>query len=129
MESITKKQAKKRIKKGTKKITEQDIIKVLNNENIIEEKITSSSNFKKIINEIKLFISIIKDYINGNYKEVPFWTIGAITFSLLYLLSPIDFIPDFIPIIGYIDDVLILTTCYKMIKKDMDKYRLWKEGN
>lgn len=126
MESITKKQAKKRIKKGTKKITEEDIRKVLVSENILEEKINNNSSFKKIIDEIKLFFSIIKDYTNGTYKEIPFWTIGAITFSLLYALSPIDFIPDFIPVIGYVDDALIIATCYKMVKKDLEKYKEWK---
>ena len=27
---------------------------------------------------------------------------------ILYLLSPIDLIPDFIPVLGYVDDLLIL---------------------
>lgn len=32
--------------------------------------------------------------------------IGA---SILYLISPIDIVPDFIPIIGWIDDGIIVT--------------------
>jgi uncharacterized membrane protein YkvA (DUF1232 family) len=29
-------------------------------------------------------------------------------FSILYLLSPIDLIPDFIPFFGYVDDIIIV---------------------
>ena len=39
-----------------------------------------------------------------NYKKIPFGTIAAVVASLLYFVSPIDVIPDFIPVIGYIDD-------------------------
>ncbi|WAL62565.1 YkvA family protein [Thermocoleostomius sinensis] len=40
---------------------------------------------------------------NPKYR---WWLIGG---SLLYLLSPIDIAPDFIPVIGQIDDVLLMT--------------------
>ena len=46
--------------------------------------------------------------------------------GLLYVLNPIDIIPDFIPFIGRIDDALVLKFCLKLIEKDLSKYKKWK---
>ncbi|MBW4472775.1 MAG: DUF1232 domain-containing protein [Stenomitos rutilans HA7619-LM2] len=54
----------------------------------------------------------MKDSITDWYRNVirnpkyRWWIIGG---SLLYLISPFDISPDFIPIIGWIDDGLIAT--------------------
>lgn len=127
MENINKKQAKKIIKKGVKKISDLDLQKVIDNQGFFEKIISENKVLQDTISFVKLFISLVKDYFSGRYKDVPYWSIAAITFSLLYLFNPIDFVPDFIPVVGFIDDALILTTCYKMIKKDLKKYESWKE--
>lgn len=129
MENITKKQAKKIIKKGTKKISDLDLQKVIDNQGFFEKIINENKILKDTIAFVKLFISLVKDYFVGNYKEIPYWSIAAITFSLLYLFNPVDFVPDFIPVVGFVDDALILTTCYKMIQKDLKKYEDWKNKN
>ena len=46
--------------------------------------------------------------------------------ALLYVLSPIDLIPDFIPVVGYVDDALVVAVCIKLVQADLDKYRDWK---
>ena len=53
--------------------------------------------------------------------------------AVAYALSPIDLIPDFIPVLGYLDDVIILpmfvVMTLKFIPKDMiEKYRKEAEG-
>ena len=59
--------------------------------------------------------------------------------TVAYALSPIDFIPDFIPVLGYLDDVLLLpflvTLTIKLIpskileEKRRQAEELWKDGN
>ncbi|NPA44077.1 MAG: DUF1232 domain-containing protein [Chlorobi bacterium] len=126
MENITEKQAKKIIKKGVKRISDLDLKKVIEKQGFIENIIEENKILKDTIKFVKLFISLVKDYVRGDYKVIPFWSIAAITFSLLYLVSPIDFVPDFIPFVGFVDDALILSTCYKMIKKDLKQYEKWR---
>ena len=75
-----------------------------------------------------LFMSLIKDYYKGNYRDIPYKTISAGVVGLLYTLNPIDIIPDFIPFIGHIDDALVLTFCLKLIEKDLQKYQTWKQS-
>ena len=76
--------------------------------------------------ELKLLISMLCDYLTGDYREIPFGSIAAIASAILYFVSPIDAIPDFIPILGYADDAAVLTLCLKMVHKDMEKYKRWK---
>ena len=53
--------------------------------------------------------------------------------TVVYALSPIDFVPDFIPVLGYLDDVILLPVLValtiKFIPKDvLEKYRKQAEG-
>lgn len=41
-------------------------------------------------------------------KETPIAAKLLAGFTLVYALSPIDLIPDFIPVLGYLDDLLLL---------------------
>ena len=58
--------------------------------------------------------------------------------TIVYALSPIDLVPDFIPVLGYLDDVILLPTLVavtiKFIPKDIMERNhalsedLWKSG-
>jgi len=106
----------------------KDVSTVLKKEKEIEELFSSNGPLGKFVADLKLLFAIIKDYYNGDYRQVPFWTIAAIVTALLYVLSPIDAIPDFIPVVGYLDDAAVVTVCLKMIKQDLQVYKEWKRG-
>ena len=74
-------------------------------------------------------MSMVKDYYSRKYTEVPWHVISSIGAALLYVLSPIDLIPDFIPFIGYIDDAAVIAFCLNQVRSEVDKYKLWKESN
>ena len=71
-------------------------------------------------------------------KKTPWYAKIFAALTVAYALSPIDFIPDFIPLLGYLDDLIILpllvALTIKFIPKDVfDEYRkqaqdLWKDG-
>jgi uncharacterized membrane protein YkvA (DUF1232 family) len=100
--------------------------------NTVNEAMDKASKHKnqleKVWDYLQLFFSIVKDYINGNYKVIPLTTIISIVASLLYLISPIDFIPDFIPGIGLIDDVFVIGLVISSASSDLDKYKKWKDN-
>lgn len=71
-------------------------------------------------------------------KETPMIAKIFAGITVAYALSPIDLVPDFIPILGYLDDIILLpllvTLSIKLIPKDIwEKNRqrsvnLWKDG-
>lgn len=83
---------------------------------------------QKVWQELTLMFGIVADWISGEYREVPTGSIVAIVAALVYFLSPIDAIPDFIPIVGYIDDVFVIGLVVAQVHSDLEKYRLWKDS-
>lgn len=81
---------------------------------------------EEIWDNIQLLFGMVKDWISGEYREIPVGSIVVIIMGLLYFVSPVDLIPDFIPG-GLVDDALVLGLVIKQVKSDIDKYRVWKE--
>ena len=77
---------------------------------------------------IPIMISLIKHYVEGKYTTVPYGTILAIMSALIYVLSPVDIIPDFIPFVGYLDDVAVIGLCLSMVKTDIEAYDEWRQS-
>ena len=117
------------IKKGAKRIKEEDIEKVTRKADKIEKKVRESGPLRRYIEDVKLLISLVKDYWFGIYKEIPYWVIGATVFTLLYVLSPIDLIPDVIPVVGLVDDAAVIAICLLMIEQELHDYSEWKAAN
>ncbi len=81
---------------------------------------------QRAIKDFKLLFALIKDYRKGNYRNVSPWSVLVFFFGLFYLVWPLDFLPDTIPVIGQIDDVTILFLCMFLLEKDLYKYQSWK---
>jgi uncharacterized membrane protein YkvA (DUF1232 family) len=72
-------------------------------------------------NQLKINIPAV--FIVMRKKETPLIAKILAGITVVYALSPIDFIPDFIPILGYLDDVILLpcliAATIKLIPKDV----------
>ena len=128
IKSISKKEAKEALEKGAKNVSEEDLEKIVAQADSIEHTFQSHGPLQRFIKDVTLMISLIKDYINGTYREIPFWTIAAVAAALLYVINPVDIIPDFIPVVGFIDDAAVVAACLYMVEKDLHKYQEWKTG-
>ncbi len=73
-----------------------------------------------------VFFDLMRDWVTGKYKNIPGGSIIMIVASLLYFLSPFDIVPDFIPGLGYIDDLAVVSYTFRQIQADIDKYLVWK---
>lgn len=115
------------IQRRASKVTESDVGKAADESDSIRSKFEHVGPLGRYLEDVKLLISIVKDYRAGTYRAVPWWAISAIVFTLLYVISPIDLIPDFIPVIGYMDDAAVLSVCMILVEQELHTYKSWKE--
>lgn len=108
------------------KIDNDDVDVVMRNQEEIADKLINSNMLKKYTELGKVMYGMLKDYRKGVYTQVPWFTIATIAFAFLYVLNPLDIVPDFIPGLGYIDDFAVLTFGLRFIESDLHNYLDWK---
>jgi uncharacterized membrane protein YkvA (DUF1232 family) len=69
----------------------------------------------------------VRAWRDGAYQKVPWRSVVMAIAGLIYFLDPIDIIPDFIPVIGYLDDGVVLAFVAKAIHSDLEKFREWEK--
>ena len=63
-------------------------------------------NLKERAKQLKIDIPAV--FMTLKHKETPVLAKILAGITVVYALSPIDLVPDFIPVLGYLDDVIIL---------------------
>lgn len=81
------------------------------------------------MDDVKLLFSLVRDFYRGDYRDIPWRSVAAVVATLLYIMNPFDLIPDFLPGIGKVDDLMVLTACLSLIRSDIERYRQWREAN
>ena len=116
------------VENGAKSITDKDLEKVLRESSEIKKILSGSESLKQFTKELELVLALISDHRSREYQEATYWTITIIAFALIYLISPIDLIPNPVPEVGQWDDAAVISLCLQMTQKEIAKYQTWKLG-
>lgn len=108
-------------KEKAKKLLKDAVVKA--------ENLDKSGPLNEFYERLMLLFGIVRDWSSGSYKDVPKGSIIMIIIGILYFLSPIDLILDFIPVGGFIDDAFVVGLVIKQVNSDLDKYKVWKQNN
>lgn len=119
----------RRLKQDAAKVQKADLTRLLARWPKLEQMVRNNVRLRPFIDDIKTFYRLLGDYSSGRYREIPWGSIAAIVAALLYVLNPLDMLPDLIPFFGLIDDAGVLTLCWRMVKNDIDAYRRFLDSH
>ena len=77
------------------------------------EKATGRISFTR---DIKALYQYMRD------PEVPWYRKSVVVAALIYFISPIDAIPDFVPIVGYLDDMGVIVALIRYLGSEITPY-------
>lgn len=81
----------------------------------------------KVREKINTLVRMVRAYIKGDYREIPWKSLTLITAGLIYFINPFDVIPDFIPFTGFVDDIALVMWIFNTLDKDIEAFREWEE--
>ncbi|BDS12460.1 YkvA family protein [Aureispira anguillae] len=76
--------------------------------------------------KIELLTRMIRAYVKGEYKGISKTNIALSLAAIIYFVSPIDLIPDFLAA-GLLDDLALLTWVYNNFTHEIEEFLLWED--
>lgn len=100
-----------------------------------EVQLNASTRFLEILrmmsrlwSDLPLLGRLLQAWRRGSYRGLSGRTILSLAGALLYVVSPIDLLPDFIPGIGFIDDAVVLALLLQSLAQDLAAFRVWEQN-
>ena len=119
------------IKKGALAVSKGtgSVLELLNKASGKLEPLKSAPLLGDSVADVQDVVSMLNDYYHGRYKKLPFAVLAGSLAIVAYLISPIDLIPDGVPVLGFIDDALIINLVLELcVDTELKRYRKWREG-
>ncbi len=107
---------------------EQKVVELVQNVANKLTKLAQNPKVKLLTEPVQIFIRMIKAHFRGEHK-ISFGTLGLIVLAMVYFLSPIDFIPDFLGFFGFADDLSIVLAVYAKVKDEVDGFLEWEKSH
>ncbi len=82
---------------------------------------------KEVRVQLGLLYDYITDVIHGRYKAYSKSALTMALAAILYVISPLDILPDLIPF-GFVDDIAIVTWAIAKLEEELQKYKVGKEA-
>lgn len=92
------------------------------------ERVRENKFIKELWNKITAMFRLIKAYSDGSFRDIPWNFLLLLVTAIVYFVSPVDAIPDVIPIVGFADDASVIAIIYNAIKPIIDKFIEWEKS-
>jgi len=127
--AVRSKSFKEALNRAKKAVTDNEQVnKILQNTKAKLEELDEYNGIAKpFFEKVKTFIRMLRAYSDGTYRELPWKSILLITGGLIYFITPLDFIPDFIPVFGMLDDVSVIMWIFKSISSDIEDFEAFEQ--
>ena len=79
-------------------------------------------------NALTLPLRMLRAYISGEYRQLPWRSLTMLTAAVIYFLLPFDFITDLLPLIGLMDDIGVLAWTLRQLQRDVDRFEAWERS-
>jgi uncharacterized membrane protein YkvA (DUF1232 family) len=71
-------------------------------------------------------VRVIRDFQRRDYQDMAAPKLLIIIAAMIYFVSPFDVIPDWIPVLGHIDDAFVVSLALKSVRRDLDTFMAWE---
>ena len=82
-----------------------------------------------LVESVQRLVRLVKAYAGGTYRGVDKSNMVLVVAAILYFLSPIDIIPDYIPVVGLLDDITLITWIITTLGEELDRFEAYEDSH
>jgi uncharacterized membrane protein YkvA (DUF1232 family) len=89
----------------------------------------SSSRIRALGDDVKRLGRLVRAFANGSYREVGTTNLVLAVAGILYFVTPVDLVPDFVPAGGLVDDATVLAFVLAKLRVELDRFAAWERAD
>ena len=89
---------------------------------------SGGSRLTSMKNDLGTLLELLKAWISGDYRELPWTSLLMATGAVIYFINPFDAIPDILPASGLLDDAGVIGFVLASMKSDIENFRKWQSN-
>jgi uncharacterized membrane protein YkvA (DUF1232 family) len=94
---------------------------------LFEEAVGKTGSIPKApFKDMSSYFQAMLRLIRGDYRDVRIANLVVIIGAIIYVLDPWDLIPDWIPVLGFVDDATILAFAVQKTRETLDDFTAWE---
>lgn len=87
----------------------------------------NKSALAQITDDLRTLLRLAKAWAERRYTNVPWTSIVYVVGALVYLINPLDAIPDALAGLGFVDDIAVVTAVVRAVHNDLERFRTWEQ--
>jgi uncharacterized membrane protein YkvA (DUF1232 family) len=93
----------------------------------LANKNSKENKFVQLFETGHTLVRLVRNYVSGEYRQIHTSTIVSGLGVLLYVISPIDLVPDFIPALGFLDDLSLISWFIGKFHVEITRFQEWEQ--
>jgi len=78
--------------------------------------------------DLRLLQGLCMAWWRGEYRAISSQALLAVVAALLYFVIPLDGLPDWLPVLGFIDDLAVLAWVLRTWSDELAAFRVWRDA-
>lgn len=87
-----------------------------------------SGRVKLARTDLKLLQELLVAWVRGDYRGLSSQALVSVVAALLYFLSPVDLVPDWLLGVGFLDDLAVLAWVVRRWQSEIDAFKVWRDA-
>lgn len=92
----------------------------------VEKAQKNKAQMEELWADFKTLTRMIRSWVNGGYTDVPWKSIVLAIAAIIYVVNPLDLVPDFLGALGFLDDITVIGFVLKSLREDVKNYLKWE---
>ncbi|MDE6483492.1 MAG: DUF1232 domain-containing protein [Rikenellaceae bacterium] len=88
----------------------------------------NKSALRPVFDKLRLMVSYLNDVYRGYYTDYSIKHYVIVIAAIIYVVSPLDVVPDLLPVVGLTDDATIIGAVFISLKDELARYSKWRSS-
>ena len=99
---------------------------------LIVDEIRKAKKLARFLGEFSenflVVVRLVEAVIKGEY-QIETWNLVKLIGAIMYVILPLDAVPDAIPVLGFTDDIAVVAEILKSMADIINEFKKWEENN